>query len=137
MEQLNVMQVFLAQAAPEVAKQAAAPVAPPPPDLSFWGSMLNAGRIGVAKAACKAILKTLSYVDYVGIVLFSSASKVYKSKMVPATEVPNVFPHPFSLTQVSSHALYGLSQAPQPSLSLCELPQRFSFAQPQLSLARL
>ena len=39
MEQLNVLQVFLAQAAPE----AAAPVAPTPPDLSFWGSMLNAG----------------------------------------------------------------------------------------------
>jgi biopolymer transport protein TolQ len=43
MEQLNVLQVFLAQAAPEVAKQAASAVAPAPPDLSFWGSMLNAG----------------------------------------------------------------------------------------------
>ena len=42
MEKLNVLQVFLAQAAPEVAKQAAAP-ATPPPDFSFWGSILSAG----------------------------------------------------------------------------------------------
>ena len=67
MEQLNVLQVFLAQAAPE----AAAPVAPPPPDLSFWGSMLNAGW-----------QEQLVMVILVGISVVSWAIIAYKHRML-------------------------------------------------------
>ena len=71
MEQLNVLQVFLAQAAPEVAKQAASPVAPPPPDLSFWGSMLNAGWV-----------EQLVMVILVGFSVVSWAIIGYKHRML-------------------------------------------------------
>ena len=40
MDRMNAVHVFLSQAE---AAPAAAPLAPAPPDLSFWGSMLNAG----------------------------------------------------------------------------------------------
>ena len=40
MDRMNAVHVFLSQAE---AAPTAAPVAPAPPDLSFWGSMLNAG----------------------------------------------------------------------------------------------
>lgn len=54
--------------------------------LDKSGSMGDAGRMGLAQEAAKKVLNTLTFVDFVTIVVFSSTAWAATSTLVPATQ---------------------------------------------------
>jgi uncharacterized protein YegL len=54
--------------------------------LDTSGSMSAAGRLGLMKAAAQKVLKTLTWVDFVSVVLFSTQPTVKSTALLPATK---------------------------------------------------